>query len=57
MEGSECSKLLGDLKKGNKYLEVEYRHKEREYGIKWRAAFTDSGMQVLENARVLNLTQ
>ena len=22
-----------------RYLEVEHRHKEKEYGIKWRAAY------------------
>ena len=24
-----------------RYLSVEYRHKEREYGIKWRSVFKD----------------
>ncbi len=24
-----------------RYLGVEYRYKEREYGIKWRSAFRD----------------
>ena len=36
---NDCHERWGKIIDNCRYLDVEHRHKEKEYGIKWRTAF------------------